>query len=308
MRRQGQTAAGTLTVAGMLEAGTRRLAHVAGDSAHREAAYLLSGLLGLSPGQLRLRKGDRADAAVGREFEDRIERRLRGEPLQYIEGYAAFRELRLRVDTSVLIPRPETEVLVGEVLDWAAGKSALSFLDIGAGSGAISLSLLTEGPFASGVAVDISADALKVADHNARNSGVTTGARADHHDAPRLDLRLGSFYGPVGSEERFDVIVSNPPYVASGERESLPAEVRDWEPPEALFSGPSGREAIERIVAGAPDHLRAGGLLALEVAVEAADSTARALEAQGGWRETTVARDLAGRTRFVLSERAGRGD
>ena len=297
-----------LTVSDLLEAGTRRLAAVAGDSASREATYLLSGLLGMSPGQLRLRKEERVDAAVGREYDVRIQRRLSGEPLQYIEGLAAFRELHLVVDTTVLIPRPETEVLVDKILDWSAGKSGLTFLDIGTGSGAIALSLLLEGPFASGVAVDISPNALKVAEHNARGSGVRTGARAGRADRPRLDLRLGSFFEPLEADERFDVIVSNPPYVAAGEREALPAEVRDWEPPEALFSGPSGREAIQRIVADAPGHLKNGGLLAIEVSPEAAETAVRALEAQSGWGGPRVERDLADRVRFVLSERTASGD
>src|SRR5690606_31703477 len=188
-----------------------------------------------------------------------IARRLAGEPVQYITGEAAFREIELRVDRRVLIPRPETEVLVGEVLKWAgaraeAARRRLTAADIGTGSGAIALSLLKEGPFERVVATDVSAEALELAGENAARLGLEAG----------LELRQGALLAPLRAE-RFDVVVSNPPYVADADRGALPPDVRDWEPAGALFAGPTGLEVLAALVEGAPRHIEPGGLLALEV-------------------------------------------
>src|SRR5690606_21380829 len=149
---------------------------------------------------------------------------------------------------------PETEVLVDLVLTWGSGRHGLSVLDIGTGSGAIALALATEGEqvFRRVVATDVSPGALEVAEQNR----VAVGAR--------VEFRQGPFFEPVPGE-RFDVVVSNPPYVGELERPTLDPEVADWEPPEALFSGPDGLEVIRRLVEEAPRHLSPGGLLALEI-------------------------------------------
>ena len=160
-------------------------------------------------------------------YREAIRRRGQREPLQYITGTTSFRELELAVDPRVLIPRPETEVLVGAVLEWAAGRGDLVALDIGTGSGAIALSLLAEGPFARMVATDVSRGALELAAENARRTGL---------DA-RLELRHGPLWEPIGDGERFDVIVSNPPYVADAEGAGLQPEVAAHEPAGALFAG-----------------------------------------------------------------------
>jgi release factor glutamine methyltransferase len=238
-------------------------------------------------------------------YREAVRRRARREPLQYITGEAAFRELVLRVDPRVLIPRPETEVLVGEVLDWARGAGGgttaargtaaggdLSALDVGTGSGAIALSLLREGPFGRVVATDVSADALEVAASNAAALGL----------AARLELRAGSVWSAVGEVERFHVIVANPPYVRESERATLMPEVRDHEPGGALFSGPDGLEVVREIVAGARAHLRPGGLLALEVGAGQA-STVAGLVSAAGLESPRVVVDLAGRERVVLAVR-----
>lgn len=226
------------------------------------------------------------------EYREAVRRRARREPLQYITGEAAFRELVLRVDPRVLIPRPETEVLVGEVLDWArpAAVAGLLALDIGTGSGAIALSLLREGPFAAVVATDVSAGALDVAAANASALGL----------AERLDLRSGSVWAPVGDAERFDVIVANPPYVMDSAGATLMPEVRDHEPAGALYGGADGLEVVREIVAGARSHLRPGGLLALEIDPGQA-STVTGLASAAGLTAPRVVVDLAGRERVVLA-------
>ncbi len=167
-------------------------------------------------------------------------------------------------------------------------------MDLGTGSGAIAISLALEGPFESVVGVDISEDALNVARQNAVEAGAWD----------RIELRLGSLYEALQADERFHVIVSNPPYIARGEADSLPTEVREWEPPVALYAGPTGVEVIEEIVAGATRRLREGGLLALEVGPGIADETVAAIRGRTGLGEPTVLRDLAGHRRIVLAERA----
>lgn len=253
---------------------------------------LLAGTLGVKRLDLYLQHDRPLRPEELAEFKARLLRRAKREPLQYIDGTAHFRDLVLRVDRRVLIPRPETEVLVQAVLDWAGGRDALSALDVGTGSGAIALALATEGPFARVVAVDVSAEALEV-------------ARGNHqHAAPGapVDFRAGSLYGAV-SGERFDAIVSNPPYVAEGERDALDAEVRDWEPAAALFAGEGGLDVIAPLVAGAPEHLAPGGLLAMEIGAAQAEAVCALVRARGGFAEPVVKRDLAGRNRIVMAER-----
>lgn len=270
--------------------------YLAGKAIHDprlNAEILLSGVLGLKRLDLYLQFDRPLQPPELDEFRSRLKRRARHEPLQYIAGYADFRELRLRVDRRVLIPRPETEVLVGEVLAWARGRSGATAVDVGTGSGAIALSLAAEGDFARLVALDLSADALDVARENA--AATPKGAT--------VELRQGSLFAPVAGE-RFDVVVSNPPYVGEREREGLDAEVREWEPATALFSGEDGLTLVAELVRRAPDHLTAGGLLALEIGAEQASAVTGLVRATGSFGEPRVRRDLAGRDRIVLAERA----
>lgn len=263
-----------------------------------DAEHLLAHVLGVKRLQLYLQ----FDRPLAREeldhFRPLLRRRAEREPLQYILGHAAFRELELAVDRRVLIPRPETEVLVEEVLVWArgAGEGGLTALDIGTGSGAIALSLLVEGPFAKVVAVDVSHDALAVANANAEAVGV----------ADRADFREGSLFAALEPGERFDVVVSNPPYVAEAEAADLEPEVGVWEPHAALFGGPDGLAVIRQLVGGAHDALRDGGLLALEVGAGQAGLVVAAVEGTGAYDDVRVRRDLAGRQRLVLATRSGR--
>jgi release factor glutamine methyltransferase len=191
----------------------------------------------------------------------------------------------------VLIPRPETEILVGEVLSWAGGRP-LRVLEVGTGSGAIALSLAREGNFAHLVATDASGEALEVASANATRLGL----------AGRIEFRRGVTWAAVFPGERFDIIVSNPPYVAESEREMLAPEVRDWEPASALFAPQEGRAVLHELIDGAPDRLVAGGLLALEAGLGQAAGLAERMQV-GGWRNVRVVKDLTGRDRLVLAER-----
>ena len=196
----------------------------------------------------------------------------------------------------MLIPRPETELLAGEVLAWAAGHTGtdLRALDLGTGSGALALSLATEGNFAHILATDVSKDAIKVASGNG----------AQYHDGAPVEFRVGPLYQPVGREERFDVIVSNPPYVPSGDMEALQPEVRDWEPRRALAAGPAGMGVLAPLIAGAPRHLASGGLLALETGPEQVATVAGRIDDTNAFAEVRIIADLAGRQRMVLANRS----
>jgi release factor glutamine methyltransferase len=268
------------------------------DRARLDAEYLLAHALGLKRLDLYLQHDRPLNAGELDLFRPLLKRRAGREPLQYILGHQPFRDLELRVDRRVLIPRPETEVLVDEVLRWArAGdREGLEALDLGTGSGAIALSLAAEGPFERVVGTDVSPEALQVADLNRVASGL------EH----AVELRSGRDFDAVRPGERFDVVVSNPPYVAEREREELEPEVLDWEPGTALFAGPDGLDVVRRIVAGAPARLRQGGLLALEVGAAQARVVEGLLEGAGGWQEVTVRADLAGRERIVLATCASR--
>jgi release factor glutamine methyltransferase len=260
-----------------------------------QAELLLAGVLGMRRLDLYLQHDRPVGPAELELFRAAVRRRLRHEPLQYIQGQAAFRQLELAVDARVLIPRPETEVLVDAVLRWSAARPAGgSVLDVGTGSGAIALSLAVEGRFARVVATDVSAAALEVAAANARRSGL----------AELVEFRTGSIFGPLAAGERFDVIVSNPPYVAERDRDALAAEVAQYEPAAALFGGADGLEVIAQLVEQAAAHLVPGGLLALEVGLGQSDAVMDRLSVAGSYAAVRVVPDLTGRPRIVLAEAA----
>lgn len=267
-----------------------RLAREGIADARLDSELLLAGVLGLRRLDLYLQHDRPMTEEEVSRYREAVRRRLRREPLQYIIGEVDFRELTLRVDARGLIPRPETEVLVGEVLAHAPIE-ATTALDIGTGTGAIALSLLREGGYAQVVATDTSAGALELAAENARRLGLRD----------RIDLRLGSLFEPLREGERFDVIVSNPPYVPTSDRAGLQPEVRDWEPPDALFAGGGGMELLDSIVEQAPFWLQPGGLLALEVGAGQAGAVGERMRAAGVYEAPRVARDLAGHERVVLA-------
>jgi release factor glutamine methyltransferase len=261
-------------------------------NARLNAELLLAGVLGLKRLDLYLQFDRPLRPEELAEFKERLRRRAKREPLQYIDGTAAFRDLVLRVDPRVLIPRPETEVLVQEVLDWARPHSDLVAVDVGTGSGAIALALATEGPFSRIVATDAQADALDAARENHAHAAP---------DAP-VEFRLGDLLAPVRGEA-FDVVVSNPPYVGSEEAASLDSEVRDWEPATALFAGVGGLDVIRRLVPQAAQALKPGGLLALEIGMAQGAAVRGIIEDTNAFGAPRVRPDLAGRDRFVLAER-----
>ena len=261
--------------------------------ARREARDLVAALAG----EPRFWPTAHAGAFVTSDLADTARaaaaRRGRGEPFAYCVGRAAFRHLTLFVDGRVLIPRQETERLVDLVLARTGGGHG-TVIDIGTGSGAIVLSLCTEGDFQRALATDVSIDALDVARQNARSCA------ASLRTVPAF--REGAGMSPVAGE-RADVVVSNPPYISYGEAAALPAGVRNWEPPLALVAADDGLAVTAVIVRDAPPVLVPGGLLALEVDERRAARVAALVRDDGRYRGVEIAQDLTGRDRFVLATR-----
>ncbi len=257
--------------------------------------------------------GERFGSAVeapsekaGRRMADMVGRRLSGEPLQYVLGSWAFRRLELMVDRRVLIPRPETEQVVeaalGE-LDRLAGAERAgpgkraTVVDLGTGSGAIALSIARERAGVEVWATDSSPDALAVA--RANLSGLAGFA------ATRVRIVEGDWWDalPGDLRRRIDLVVSNPPYISTAEMAGLDRSVLDWEPRAALEAGPRGTEALEYLIASAPDWLRAGGALVVEMAPHQAGPLSEAARG-AGFSEVAVMPDLADRPRSLVARGA----
>jgi release factor glutamine methyltransferase len=230
-----------------------------------------------------------ADAAG--PFCDLIERRLAGEPIQYITGEAEFYGLPFHVNRDVLIPRPETEHLVETVMALAAEFVRPKIVDVGTGSGAIAVALAHALPFAEITATDISADAQAVAKANAARNGV----------ADRLHFFEGDLLDPVAGEH-FDIVVSNPPYVPEIDHATLDVEVRDYEPAQALFAGEDGLQIYRRLIPAAFDALVPGGFVALEIGY-GQQETIRALLAEAGFSGIEFTEDLQKIPRVVVALR-----
>ncbi len=275
-----------------LDEAVERLRSAGAASPEIDARRIVEEASGHDGAELVLRLDDPATVLGVARYDSMVARRARGEPLQYVLGRWGFRQLDLMVDRRVLIPRPETEVLVGVALDELerqAGDGPLVVVDLGTGSGAVALSLAAERDDVEITAVERSADALAVARANLAGLG---------QRATCVRMLEGSWFEPVDPElrGRVHVVVSNPPYVA--EADELPPEVSDWEPAEALVAGPSGLEAAEAIIEGAPEWLRPGGTLVLELAPDQLDvAGARAVER--GFGPVDVVPDLAGRRRVL---------
>lgn len=266
------------------------------DDAAREARLLVASVLRLSPGALaqRLVVEPALRPGEAEHIERALHRRLRGEPLAYAVGEAPFRDLVLRADARALIPRPETEVVVGEALRVTADRPGGVAVDIGTGTGAIALALATEGRFERVIATDVSTDALALARENAELVASATTVRL----AP-VEFRLGADLAPLGGLTA-RVIVSNPPYIAYDEAAALPASVRDWEPPTALFAANGGLARYEVLVSGARALLEPGGWLVLELDANRAAPVV-AMAAAAGYEQVQVTQDLSGRDRVLLA-------
>jgi release factor glutamine methyltransferase len=256
------------TLGEVLRLSTAHLERHGSPTARLDAELLLGHALGL--GRVELYTGFERPLGEDElaECRELIARRAKREPVAYILGRWGFRGLDLDVDRRVLVPRPETELLVDRCLALLDGVAGPAVLDVGTGSGAIALALASELPEARVAGCDVSGDALDVARANGERLGVEVEWVAS-------DMLAGV------EGRRFHLVVSNPPYVAAGEIEALEPEVRDWEPRGATVAGETGLEAIERLVAQAPAALEPGGALVLEVGAGQAAAGAALLEGAG---------------------------
>jgi len=254
------------------------------------AEILLAHALGCERIELYTRHEAVPGAAVLGAFRTAVREAAAGKPIAYLTGRKEFFALDFEVTPEVLIPRPETEVLVERVIRLARQSAGRihSILDVGTGSGCIAISLARHLSDAAVFASDISPGALDVARRNAQRHGVLE----------RIEFRAGDLFEPWGAELRFDVIVSNPPYVAEADAARLPATVREFEPNLALLAGPDGLAVVRRLIAGAPQHLRPGGDLLAEVAFNQAAAVQGLLDGTV-WNGIVTYRDALGHERVV---------
>jgi len=278
-------------VSALLAEGGARIARVA-DNPRHEAEILLGAALGRSRAWLLAHGDERIlDCDATDVYEAHLTRRARGEPIAYILGEKEFWSLTLAVTPAVLIPRPETELAVELALDLLPAAAGRRVLDLGTGSGAIALALAHERPQARVVGTDTADAAVELARHNAARLGLGN-----------VEFRAGSWFEPVAGE-RFDVVVSNPPYIAVDDPR-VERQVRLFEPPGALYSGTEGLDALRLIIAGAAAHLLPGGGLVLEHGDRQGEAVRQWLGLHGFERVTTH-RDLAGRDRCTTGQRPG---
>jgi release factor glutamine methyltransferase len=268
-------------------------AHI--DDAKTEALFFVADLVGMEPSRLQAQRDRLVDADEWAVLKGWIGRRKAGEPMQYITGVAGFRSLKLKVTNAVLIPRPETELLVDAALEVIASRRA-RVLDLCTGSGCVAVSIAAETAGATVVATDVSAGALTVARENAVINGV----------ADSVEFMEGDLFGALGDggeEDDFDVIVTNPPYVAEGDMETLQSEVRDYEPRVALAAGSDGLDAIRLIIEGAPSHLKRGGVFLMEIGFAQAEAVRALFEESGDFEHLEVFKDYCGIERIVKARR-----
>jgi release factor glutamine methyltransferase len=265
-----------------------------GEEASREARELLAALHDMPRHWVAVERESSVSATDWARALSAAERRAKGAPMQYAVGRASFRHLTLDVDERVLIPRPETEQLVDVVLRAMGDEAGGIVVDVGTGSGAIALSLASEGSFSRVIGTDISRDALAVAESNARRCASVL--------RTPVELRGGSLLRPV-TERPLRAVVSNPPYISLTEAEALPASVRDWEPAVALFSTSDGMAATAQLVREAAHALGPGGVLAMEVDARRASVAAECVASHGAYEMVQVLLDLTGRERFVVARR-----
>lgn len=277
-----------LAVLSLLREATAALETAGIETARQDAEWLLAALLGIERFSLYLDSGRELSAGEAARYRDLVGRRGAHEPLQYLTGFEDFHGLRLRVTPDALIPRPETEGLVEWALDILKKESAPMVADIGTGSGAIACALAHSLPRLEVLAVERSLAALTVASLNVGRLGL----------GRRVKLLAGDLLAPLGLLRGLDMVIANPPYIPSALIGSLPPEVGEFEPRQALDGGPDGMGVLRRIIATAPAVLRSGGWLLMEIGDDQAGSLASLMAAEG-FVGMEARRDLRGVERYI---------
>lgn len=251
-----------------------------------DARLLVMAATGFTHTDIITRGTELPPAATFDNIEDYAQRRLAGEPIDHILGYREFYGRRFKVTKDVLSPRPETEMLIEAALENLRGTTDAKILDLGTGSGAIAISILAEEDDVQGLAIDISGAALDIARENA----------VQHNVADRLGVLKGSWFEPVTG--RFDIILSNPPYITDGAMMGLAPEVIGFDPDMALRGGPDGLEAYRVIISAAPNYLKPDGILLFEIGYDQGQSVLHLLQTRN-FTQIVTSQDLAGHDRMI---------
>lgn len=286
-----------MLVRDILNEAARGLAIAGIPSPRLDAEVLLAFCLGCERLDFIKNPDETVNEQTLASFQKLVVRRLAWEPVAYLIGHKEFWSFVLEVNSSVLIPRPDTEVLVEETLDICKEHfhAKIKILDIGTGSGAITLALATEIPQALLTATDISAAALITARKNALHLNLDK----------KIEFIEGNLFEPIN--DLFNVIVSNPPYIAEEDYDNLPAGVKDYEPVEALQAGPGGLSFYKKIIEQAPDYLKKDGWLLLEIGAAQGKQIHNILETSGQYCDIGIRNDYAGLQRVIKARRKDSG-
>jgi release factor glutamine methyltransferase len=267
-------------------------------NARLDAEVLLAHIIRKDRVWLITHRDDTLDEKDRRDFDEALRRRAQREPLQYIIGNQEFWGLEFKVTPDVLIPRPETELIIEAALEIAQDRNQqVRIIDLCTGSGCVAVSLAKELTSAHVIATDASGRALAVARENARTHGV----------ANRIRYLEGDLFGPLEELDlrgRVDIMVSNPPYIPAGDLNSLQPEVKDHEPLMALIAGPDGTEMAKRIIQTAPEYLKKNGALIMEMGLGQAEALTRMAETTGAYDKPGILKDLAGIERVIVAKKA----
>lgn len=283
------------TVRRILEWTTEHLRKHGSETPRLDAEILLAHARGCQRIELYTRYEEELTGEQRAVMRDLVRKRADAVPVAYLVGFREFYSLDFRVTPDVLIPRPDTETLVMELLQRAKDVPEAKILDVGTGSGCIAIAAAVNHPTAKLTAIDRSEAALAVARENAERHGVTERIRFLH----------GDLYAPLDPDERFDFVVSNPPYVREDELGSLQPEVRLHEPKTALLGGADGLDVVRRLVAGAAAHLVDGGRLLFEIAPEQAPAVRQLLENEPAFTDVRIIADLSRLDRVACVRLAG---
>lgn len=277
----------------LLEWTTQYLREKGAEFPRLDAEVLLAHVAGCRRIDLYTRFQEVASEEVRANYKLLVRRRVEGCPVAYLVGHKEFFSLDFFVNPDVLIPRPETEILVLELLRLARPLTNPTFVDVGTGSGAIAIAALKNHPGMRGVACDCSAKALAVAARNADRHGVSS----------RLTFLESDLFQRFSPSDRFDFIVSNPPYIAANVWAELPVGVRDYEPRLAIVGGNTGYEVITRLIDQARLHLHAGGFLLLETGATQAEKVTAMIQSFPEYEAPAIVNDHAGLPRVVRARR-----
>ena len=283
----------TWTIGRLLEWTASYLAQKGCEFPRLDAEVLLANALGCKRIDLYTRFDEQADDAARQKFRELVKQRVEGCPVAYLVGRKEFFSLELGVNRDVLIPRPASETVVDECLKVLRELPEPVVLDVGTGSGNLAIAIARQHKTARVTAIDVSPAALDVAERNAARHGVRE----------RIHFLAGDLFAPLAVEDRFDLIVSNPPYIPHCDIAGLEAGVREYEPHVALDGGLDGFAVFDRLIAGAPRHLKEDGWLIVEIGSPQEVPARQRIEEIGGYKLEKTIRDSAGHPRVLKARR-----